>query len=248
MKRTFRATDARKDDVEKEIALHIDLRAREFEAAGMTPEAARAPALAAFGDSSAVAAQVHDIHDDTVQRRRWREWRDELAQDLTIGARMLRRAPAFTIVAILTLALGIGANTAIFSVLRSVLLRPLPYPHSEQLVQIWTDHRARGRTEPEWLAPPDYVDIRDQNKTFQSVASYSGWGPDITDGGEPEALSGLLVSGNYFSMLGTKPFIGRLLLPADDDASAAPVVVISHGLWSRRFGSDRSVLGRQVTI
>jgi putative ABC transport system permease protein len=248
MKRTFRVNDGGRKDVDKEIALHIDLRAREFEAAGMSPEAARAAAMEAFGDAGAIASEVHEIHGDAVRERRWRERRDEILQDLRVGGRMLMRSPAFSVIAILTLAIGIGANTAIFSVLRSVLMRPLPYPHSEQLVQIWADHRALGRAEPEWLAPPDYIDIRDQNTTFQSVATYNGWGPDITDNGDPESLSGLLVSGNYFEMLGAKPLIGRLIQPADDDPAAAPVVVISHSLWARRFGSDRSVLGRQVTL
>src|SRR6185369_15827416 len=116
----------------------------------------------------------------------------------------LRRSPAFAIVAVLTLGVGIGANTAIFSVLRSVLLRPLPYAEPQQLVQIWSDHRALGRAEPEWLTPPDLVDLRDGNHTFSGMAAYQGWGPDITSAGEPESLAGLLVSGNFFSLLGAK--------------------------------------------
>src|SRR3954462_1767033 len=183
MKRTFRVNDGGRQDVDKEIALHIDLRAREFEAAGMTPEAARAAAMQAFGDAGAIASEVHGIHGDTVRQRRWRERRDEIMQDLRVGARMLRRSPAFSVIAILTLAIGIGANTAIFSVLRSVLLRPLPYPHSEQLVQVWSDHRALGREQPEWLTPPDFVDWRDQNRTFTTMSAYQGWGPDLTGNG-----------------------------------------------------------------
>jgi len=249
MKRTVRVNAGSKADVDEEMALHIELRAKEFEDAGMSPERARAAALAAFGDQAAFAAEVHDIHDDTVRRRRWREWRTELAQDLRVGARMLRRSPGFTIVAVLTLAIGIGANTAIFSVLRSVLMRPLPYPHAEQLVQVWTDHRALGRAEPEWLTPPDYIDIRDGNHTFASMAQYQGWGPDMTERGEPESLNGLLVSGNYFSTLGvTTPAAGRLLAPSDDDAGAEPVVVLSHAFWARRFGSDRSIVGQSINL
>src|SRR5687768_4683787 len=173
---------------------------------------------------------------------------EELKQDLRIGFRMLRRSPAFAIVAVLTLAIGIGANTAIFSVLRSVLLRPLPYANPEQLVQVWTDHRALGRAEPEWLAPPDFIDFRDGNKTFSAMAAYGGWAPDITSSGDPESLTGMQVSGNYFSMLGASPAAGRLFSMADDDASAPPVVVISHSLWARRFGSDPSVVGRTLTL
>jgi predicted permease len=250
MRRTFRidSTNKSKQDVEREIALHLELRAKEFEAQGMSPQAAREAARESFGDQLEVESEVQELHDRNVKRRRSREWMEEVRQDLRVGFRMLRRSPAFAIVAVLTLAVGIGANTAIFSVLRSVLLRPLPYSHPEQLVQIWTDHRALGRAEPEWLAPPDYIDLRDGNHTFSSMAAYYGWGPDITGTGDPESLSGLMVSGNYFSLLGTSPAIGRLFSPADDDAAAAPVVVLSHAFWTRAFGSDRAVIGRVVTL
>jgi putative ABC transport system permease protein len=249
MKRTFRH-DGRSGnaDVQRELALHIDLRAREFEKAGMDPESARAAALEAFGDVGAVEAEVSGIHGGTVARRRWKEWIEEFRQDLRVGGRMLRRSPGFALVAILTLAIGIGANTAIFSVLRSVLLRPLPYANPEQLVQIWSDHRAIGRAEPEWLTPPDFIDLRDGNRTFTAMAAYTGWGPDITGGGDPESLTGLTVSGNYFSMLSASAALGRLFLPTDDDAAAPPVVVLSNAFWARRFGSDSAVIGRTVTL
>ena len=250
MKRTFRIDTSNKSkaDVEREIALHLELRAREFEAAGMTPEAARAAALEAFGDRQEIEMEVKGIHQRTVERRRSREWTAELTQDLRVGLRMLRRSPAFAVIAVLTLAVGIGANTAIFSVLRSVLLRPLPYAQPEQLVQLWADHRQLGRAEPEWLTPVDFIDMRDGNHTFSAMAAYGGWAPDITGSGDPESLNGLSVSGNYFSMLGTSPAAGRLFSPADDDAAVAPVVVLSHALWARRFGSDPSVIGRTLTL
>src|SRR5689334_16061856 len=237
-----------RQDVEREIALHLELRAREFEAEGMSPEAARAAALEAFGDQMEIQSEVTEIHERAVERRRSQEWTEELKQDLRVGLRMLRRSPAFTIIAVLTLAVGIGANTAIFSVLRSVLLRPLPYTNPQELVQIWTDHRAIGRPQPEWLAPPDFFDLRDGNKTFASMAAYGGWGPDITGSGDPESLNGMMVSGSYFSMLGTSPEHGRVFSMADDDATAPPVVLLSNAFWRRRFGSDPSIVGKQITL
>ena len=250
MRRPFRVEGANrsKADVPREIALHLELRAAEFEAAGMSAEEARAAALEAFGDRDEIESEVQVIHDRTTGVRRSQEWRHELGQDVRVGLRMLRRSPAFALVAILTLALGIGANTAIFSVLRSILLRPLPYPDPEQLVQVWSDHRAIGRPDPEWLTPPDFVDLRDGNRTFSGMAAYLGWGPDLTGSGDPESLAGMQVSGNYFSLLGATPEVGRLFLMEDDDAGAAPVVVLSHALWVRRFGSDPSVIGRTLTL
>jgi predicted permease len=250
MRRTFRIDSKHRsrEVVEREIALHLELRASEFEAAGMTPEAARAAALEAFGDRMEIESEVTEIHERAVEQRRSREWTEELRQDLRVGWRMLLRSPAFAIVAVLTLAVGIGANTAIFSVLHSVLLRPLPYASPEELVQVWADHRKLGRAEPEWLTPPDFTDLRDGNHTFAAMAAFQGWGPDITGNGDPESLNGLLVSGNYFSMLGAAPAVGRIFTPADDDAAAAPVVILSHALWARRFGSDSSVIGKTVTL
>src|SRR3954469_14612985 len=197
MRRSFRidSRNKSKEDVEREIALHLELRAKEFEATGMTPQAARDAALEAFGDRMEIESEVAEIRERTIDRKRSQEWFSELAQDLRVGLRMLRRSPAFTLIAVLTLAIGIGANTAIFSVLRSVLLRPLPYPQPEQLVQVWSDHRAIGRAQPEWLTPPDFADWRDGNTTFASMAAYQGWRPDLTGAGDPQTVAGLLVSG-----------------------------------------------------
>ena len=197
MKKTFHLSpgdEGASEDVRREIELHLELRAREFEAQGMTPEAARKAAAEAFGDRGAIEAEVRHLRDDTVRTRGRREWVQELIQDARVALRGLRRTPGFTAVALLTLALGIGANSALFSVLRSVLLRPLPYPDAQELVQVWSDHRARGREQPEWLTPPDFMDWRDGNRTFAGMAAYQGWGPDLTGSGEPEALGGSAAS------------------------------------------------------
>ena len=251
MKRVFRLPD-RSDrvsgDVKRELELHLELRAREFEAQGMSREDAHRAALDAFGDRAQIEEELREIRSSTVRERQRRDWLGELRQDLTVGLRGLRRAPGFTLVALLTLAIGIGANTAIFSVLRSVVLRPLPYPNAEQLVQVWSDHRALGREAPEWLSPPDFIDWRDQNRTFAGMAAYQGWGPDLTGDGDPQTLTGLIVSGNFFDVLGARAALGRALTMQDDDAGAELVVVLSDGLWRSRFGADSSVIGRGITL
>ncbi len=251
MKKTFHLStggEGASEDVRREIELHLELRAREFEAQGMTPEAARRAALEAFGDRRAIESEVRTLRGTTVRARSRREWLRELGQDLRVALRGLRRTPGFTIVAVLTLTLGIGANSALFSVLRSVLLRPLPYPDAGQLVQVWSDHRQKGRAEPEWMTPPDFVDWRDGNRTFSGMAAYQGWAPDLTGNGEPEALGGLVTSGNYFTVLGVSPARGRLFTMADDDAGAERVVVLSDAVWRRRFGSDPGILGKAITL
>lgn len=251
MKRTFHLSpggEGASEDVRREIELHLELRAREFEAQGMSPEAARTAALEAFGDRGAIEAEVRTLRGTTMRERNRREWLSELGQDIRVALRGLRRSPGFTVVALLTLALGIGANSALFSVLRSVLLRPLPYPDAGELVQVWSDHRALGRAQPEWLTPPDFVDWRDGNRTFAGMAAYQGWGPDLTGSGEPEALGGIIVSGNYFDVLRVRPALGRLLTMADDDFGAERVIVLSDEVWRRRFGADPGVLGRQLEL
>lgn len=250
MKKSFRmsGTQNASRDVHSEIELHLELRAKEFEALGMNPDDARRAAAEAFGDRKAIESEVTHLRTTTMKEKNRRNWRDELRQDVAIGLRGLRRAPAFTLVALLTLAIGIGANTAIFSALRSVLLRPLPYAAPEQLVQLWTDHRALGRAEPEWLTPPDFEEWRDGNRTFSGMTSYLGWGPDMTGTGDPEALTGALVGGNFFELLGIKPAHGRLINTADDNTAAPQVLVLSDAFWKRRFGSDPTVIGRQLTL
>jgi predicted permease len=237
------------DEVRRELDHHIELRAREFESQGMTPVEARRAALASFGDREAIESEVRETRHATVRAREQRDWRSELAHDLRVALRGLRRTPGFTIVALLTLTLGIGANSAIFSVVRSVLLRPLPYPDADRLVQVWSDYRQNnGRTEPEWLTPPDFADWRSGNRSFESMAAYGGWGPDLTGSGEPASLNGLTVSGDFFTVLGVAPALGRPLLASDDDPGAERAVVLSDGIWRRRFGADPGILGRQIQL
>lgn len=251
MRKTFHLTrgpDDASDEVRKEIEMHLELRAREFEAQGMSPDEARKAALEAFGDRRAIESEVRTLRGTTVRARDRREWIRELGQDVRQALRGLRRSPGFTLVALLTLSIGIGANTAMFSAVRSVLLRPLPYPDADRLVQLWTDHRSTGRATPEWLSPPEFQDWQSSNRTFAAMASYQSWGPNLTGIGDPENLNGSAVSWNFFSVLGIAPAVGRLFTPSDDDANAERVVVLSNALWRRRFGSDPQLIGKTIEL
>ena len=167
-------------------------------------------------------------------------------QDLRYGVRMLVKHPGFTVIAVLALALGIGANSAIFSVVNTVLLRPLPFPEPERLVRIGEGTRGQ-QPERGVFSFPDYKDVQTQAQTLESVAGYlsSGTVLTTTDGSEPERLRGADVAADYFTVLGVKPELGRVFTREEDQPNAT-VVVISHGLWQRRFGANPQVIGQQL--
>jgi putative ABC transport system permease protein len=169
-------------------------------------------------------------------------------EDLTYAVRSILKARGFAAVAILTIALGIGANTAMFTVVNAVLLRPLPYAHPGRLVMVWQDLRARGGPADEWATPGNYADWRRETGIFQQIAVMTGWRPTLTGGPEPEPLTGEQVSHEYFPVLGISPIAGRAFIQDDDVPNARRVVVIGHGLWKRRFGGDVSAVGRTVTL
>ncbi len=171
-----------------------------------------------------------------------------LWQDLRYGGRLLWKRTGFALIAVITLALGIGANTAIFSVVNSVLLRPLPYPNAERLMTIWEDHRARNGPEREWTSPTGFEDWRDQAKSFDHVVALQGWGPTLNGQGEPEQLVGALVSHDALSALGVAPALGRAFRPEEDQRGVESVVIISHRLWLRRFGADPSLVGKRISL
>ncbi len=169
-------------------------------------------------------------------------------QDLRYSVRMLYKNRGFTAVALLALALGIGANTAIFSVVNSVLLRPLPFSNPQRLIMIWENYQQRGGPEREWASPGDFTDFRDQAQSFEHVAALGGWGPTLTGRDEPEDLQGAAVSHDTFAMLGVEPALGRAFKPDEDKPGAERVVVLSNHLWERRFDADPSIVGKSVTL
>src|SRR5262245_3616318 len=171
-----------------------------------------------------------------------------LLQDLRYGWRLLITHHVATAIAVVTLALGIGANTAIFSVVNTVLLKPLPYPNSERLMTIWEDHRERNGPEREFTSPPGFEDWRDHAKSFDHVVALRDWQPTLTDQGDPEQLVGAQVSHDTFTMLSVTPALGRAFRPDEDQRGVESVVIISHGLWRRRFGGDSSLVGKRILL
>jgi putative ABC transport system permease protein len=171
----------------------------------------------------------------------------DFLQDLRYAARMLAKNPGFTAVAVIALALGIGANTAIFSVVNTVLLRPLPYKDPEQLVMVWEDATKHGYPRDTPTAA-NYIDWRDQNSVFSGMAAIDEINLNLTNAGDPERLKGRRVSANLFALLGVEPQLGRVFNAAEDQPGAQHVAVLSHRLWQRRFGGDANIVNKTLTL
>ena len=166
-----------------------------------------------------------------------------LWQDLRYGARMLFKQPGFTLIAVITMALGIGANTAIFSIIHSVLLKPLPYAQAERLVAVGAASKANP-AELDTISYPDYLDFRAQSQAFERLAVYSTRGFTLTASGGAVRLRGAMISADLFPALGISPLLGRTFLPAEDNAAGGRVAVLSYSLWQSRFNHDANVIGQ----
>ena len=174
-------------------------------------------------------------------------WLSDFTDDVRFGLRTLRKSPGFTAIAVLTLALGIGANTAIFSVVENVLLRPLPYNHPESLVEIWNTYPGFQTV---GISAGDYMDYHRLAKSFSAMGAYGevSQGFNLTGVGEPERVQASVASSDLFSMLGVRPVVGRTFLPEEDKPGGDAVVLLSHRYWQRRFGADPAVVGREVAL
>ena len=175
-------------------------------------------------------------------------WLESLSQDVRYGMRGLRKNPGFAAAAILLLALGVGANTAIFSLVRAVVLRPLPFPDPDRLVLVWDDFSANGGPTRVAPSPADFVAWKEQSRSFTDLAAFTTATYNLTGSGEPAKLEGLRTTANMFSVIAMTPILGRTLDPADEGPGAAPVVVVSERLWRSRFGSDPNLVGRTIAL
>jgi putative ABC transport system permease protein len=222
-------------DMDEELRLHLELEAERLERAGIAPAAARAAAQRTFGS---IASVKDDCRESLGVRLV-----DVLAQDVRIGTRMLRRSPGFTLAVLVAMALGIGANTAIFSVVYGAVLKPLPYEGGDRVVVLHAQLAKQGVDDASFSAL-ELQDYRGQARTIERIVEYH-WMAFIFYGRtEPERLRTGVVSADYFQALGIRPLHGRLFVPSDDTPSAPGVIVLSHAYWQRAFGGDRTVVGK----
>jgi predicted permease len=235
-KRLFRKQQTERQ-LDSELRFHVEQRATELTLAGVTPEEARRRARIEFGGMEGVKEECRESRRVHLV--------ETLLQDIRYGLRMMHRSPGFTTVAILTLALGIGVNTAIFSVVNGVLLNPLPYPHPEQLVGL---HQSKANFQNGAVSYPNFLDWRKDNRSFSSMAIVRRYAFSLTGMGEAEQISGVFISSEFFDLLGVTPVIGRTLRPGEDLIGAPPVALIAAGLWQRKFGASPDVLGKGITL
>ncbi|MGH9402474.1 MAG: ABC transporter permease, partial [Terriglobia bacterium] len=254
----FRKTRSERD-LDEELRTHLEMLAEENARKGMSPEEAHYAARREFGG----VAQTKEKYRD----QRGIAFVEMLVQDIRYGLRQLRRNPGFTAVAVITLALGIGANTAIFSLIDAVMLRSMPVRDPSQLVLFrWKAHHAPrtndysmfgdcpggiGGTNPSDCSFPVLVfeKIRSETKMFSGVTAFAGPTQlDVSGNGPPSIAHGAAVSGDYFSTLGVRAAMGRTIIPGDDSPTASPVVVLSYAYWQTAFDGERSVIGRTVVL
>jgi putative ABC transport system permease protein len=234
-------------EIDEELALHIEMRTRELVGRGMEPKAARKLAIERLGDVTRLKREMANLGRKRDREMRFTLWLEELRDDVKFAFRQLKNSPAFTLVAVLTLALGIGANSAIFALVDATLLRPLPYGQPDRLVTIWE----KGETTPRgYASPPNMLDWNTRSRTFDKIAGFT---PNVGQmamagaDGTPETVSRQWVTAGIFDVLGVKPILGRTF-SADDEAKRANVIVMSESFWRTRYNADPNIVGREIRL
>jgi putative ABC transport system permease protein len=226
-------------DLEEEMRLHVELRARQLEAAGLAPEASQTAARRRFGN-------LRRLREESVDSWGWR-WLEQLAQDARFAGRTLLRHPGYALTAIVTLGLGIGANTAIFSVLNGVVLKPLPYTDGERLVVIGQSAPGRSIANA-GLSVREFRDYRDRAQSFDALVEYHQMFFDLLRRGDPDRVDVGVVSHDFFDVLGITPILGRSFRPPDDVRGADAVLLLGYAYWMEKFGGDPAIVGQVVEM
>src|SRR5215469_3482345 len=225
-------------ELDEELQFHLAEEARLRVSRGQTPKDARSSALRDFGNVTRTKE---------LTREAW-AWSalERLGQDLRFSLRMLRKSPAFTALAVTALALGIGATTGVYSVVNSVLLRRLPFPHPERVVMVWETQPNTVR--PNVVQTGNFLAWRDRNRSFEQMAAVQPLPVNFEDGGDAIQVPGLLVTSGFFETLGARALLGRVFRPEDDLPGTSGMAVLSYGLWQRRFGGATDTIGQHVLI
>jgi len=223
-----------------ELRFHIEAFAEDLVRGGVPREEALRRARIEFGGVERAKEECRNSRGVNVL--------DNLMQDLRYGLRMLRKTPGFTTVAVLTLALGIGANAAIFSYIDAWFIKPLPYPQPDRLVIFETQDKKHGWTSGGVTSAADFFDFQKQNTSFEQTVAWGGASLNLTGDGLPELVDGGRVSWNFFDTLGAKPILGRTFTAEDDRSGAPHVAILSQGLWQGRYAGDPKIIGRNVAI
>jgi predicted permease len=225
-------------DIDEELRLHIEMETESNVRRGMSHSEAKRAALLSFGNYDGARDAAYGVRGGGLM--------ETLLQDIRYGARVLARHKAFTAVAVITLALGIGANTAIFSVVNELLLRPLPYRDAERIVMLW-EVTPEGRHQ-NTTSRKNFLAWREQSKSFETIAAFSDQRANLTGAGDPEEVSTQMASSGLFNVLGVDAVVGRTFTKDDIQPGATRVAVLGYGLWQRRFGGDRGVIGKPITL
>jgi predicted permease len=225
------------NELEEELSEHLRLHADRLERAGLSRGEAERRARIDFGSTERFKEECREELGGNLL--------DHIIQDLRFSLRTLRKSPAFFAVAVLTLALGIGATVAAFSVVNAVLLRSFGFSQPQKLVWIYSQRADNPRTN---FSLPEYCDYRDQNSSFDGLGAVASFNPSLSDSGEPERVQGVRLSANAFSILGLQPLIGRTLIADDDKNGAETVVLLSYGVWARRYAKNPDVIGRSINV
>ena len=228
------------EELDEELRDHIERKTEQYIAQGKTQQEARRAAVLEMGGIEKRKEECRDT--------RGIYFLETFVQDLRYGFRMLRKSPGFATIAIVTLALGIGANTAIFSYVNAWLIKPLPFPQADRLMVLLSHDTKKGWTNNGVTSSADYFDYEKQNSSFEQLVPWTSWYFNLTGDGPPDRVLGGLVGWNFFQTLGAQPMLGRTFLPQESQPASSHVAIISRGLWESRFAADPRIIGRVVTV
>jgi putative ABC transport system permease protein len=226
-------------DMYEEFRLHIELRTEDLIRSGLSPTEAARRARLEFGST--------ERYKEEGRESRGLKCIDELLGDVKYAARSLRKAPGFTLVAVVTLGLGVGATSALFSVIYGVLMRPLPYPQPEQIVRIHTLLRGEEQSNRD-VSPPNFVSVAEESRSFKAMSAVISGDLTLSGAGEARTVESARVSASFFEVMGVRPVLGRPFLPGENERGNERVVVLGDGLWQRVFGGDARMVGRTISL